>query len=358
MQGLHNNGAPFGMKKNADKILVPDEAEIAGLQLAFTLYATDQYSDNDIAIILNEYGYKTKRGRPFSKDTVRDMLQNQVYLGKVSYQQCLRTPDGTRTWTAPVQWFDGQHETVIEEELFNRCQEVREKRAHHHLPTVKYNPYLLRDLVYCYDCCCNRPTTPTFRSYGKMRPQAYDKKKYKCYRCLAHELGYQCEQGLVKTAILDKQIFEILQQLSPPAHWRQMITKSIGEMLGEKDVQQRLEDIRAIIKRMDSRWDLGFITDEQEYIQQRINLQEELKNLAPVDTNELERAIDLLDNFITYWERCGDDVEAQSKLLKQILARAYVKGRSIVAITLKPNCHLVLGADRSKSTEYTFDPFL
>ncbi|MCE7983033.1 MAG: recombinase family protein [Caldilinea sp. CFX5] len=357
-QGLHNNGAPFGMIKNKDKVLIPHEEEIVGLRLAFTLYATDEYSDNDIALILNEQGYKTKRGRPFSKDTVRDMLQNQIYLGKVSYQACLRTADGARTWTAPVEWFDGQHEAVIDEELFNHCQEVREKRARHHLPTIKYNPYLLRNLVYCYDCCCNRPSTPTFRSYGKMRPQAYDKKGYKCYRCLAHELGYQCKQGLVKTEILDKQVIEVLLQLKPPTHWRQTIAKSISALLGENDVKKRLEDIRSVIKRMDSRWDLGFITDEEEYIQQRMKLQQELENLDPVNTNELERAIDLLDNFTLYWEQCGDDVEAQSKLLKQILERVYVKGKSVVAITLKPNCHLVLGDDRDKSTEYTFDPFL
>ncbi len=191
-----------------------------------------------------------------------------------------------------------------------------------------------------------------------MRPQAYDKKGYKCYRCLAHELGYQCKQGLVKTEILDKQVIEVLLQLKPPTHWHQTIAKSIGALLGENDVKKRLEDIRSVIKRMDSRWDLGFITDEEEYIQQRMKLQQELENLAPVNTNELERAVDLLDNFTLYWEECGYDVEAQSKLLKQILERVYVKGKNVVAITLKPNCHLVLGDDRDKSTEYTFDPFL
>jgi len=48
-QGKHNNGAPFGYKKNKDKILVPDEIEAQGLLLAFEKYATDEYSDNDIA---------------------------------------------------------------------------------------------------------------------------------------------------------------------------------------------------------------------------------------------------------------------------------------------------------------------
>ena len=83
LQGLHNNSAPFGMKKNESKVLVPDEIEFPGLKLAFELYASDEYSDTDIALILNQHGFRTNRGRLFSKDTVRAILQNPIYLGKV-----------------------------------------------------------------------------------------------------------------------------------------------------------------------------------------------------------------------------------------------------------------------------------
>ena len=101
IQGLHNNSAPFGTKKNDEKILVRDEKEYPGLLLAFESYATDNYSDNDVGILLNEKGYKTKTGRPFSKDTVRDMLQNQTYLGKVKYQKYQSRSDGSRSYDAP-----------------------------------------------------------------------------------------------------------------------------------------------------------------------------------------------------------------------------------------------------------------
>ena len=39
-QGKHNNRAPFGMKKNKDKILIPDEDELPGLLMAYEKYAT------------------------------------------------------------------------------------------------------------------------------------------------------------------------------------------------------------------------------------------------------------------------------------------------------------------------------
>ena len=44
-QGKHNNRPPFGMRKNEDKVLVPDEKELPGLLLAFNSYATGKYSD-------------------------------------------------------------------------------------------------------------------------------------------------------------------------------------------------------------------------------------------------------------------------------------------------------------------------
>jgi len=357
-QGLHNNIAPFGMKKNEEKILVPDEKEIAGLKLAFELYATDQYSDNDIAVILNKQGYRTKRGRYFSKDTVRDFLQNEIYLGKVSYQPYVRNPDNTRSRTTPTHWFEGKHEPVISEELYRHCQEVRIKRAHHHQPTIKYNPYLLRDIVYCYRCCLNHPTEKTFPSYGKMRPQSRKDRNKQFYRCRATELGYTCEQKGVYSEVLDDQVVSILMQLKPPPYWRETITTSIGALLGEKDLEKRLNEIRDIIRRMDQRWDLGFFSDEQEYLQQRIKLQQELEQLTPIDNNELERAADMLANFTTFWQKCGKDVEAQHKLIKQIVERVYVEGDKVVAMTLKSNCHLVLGHKINEPTEYSVDPFM
>lgn len=108
----------------------------------------------------------------------------------------------------------------------------------------------------------------------------------------------------------------------------------------------------------DTRWDHGFFTDENEYLQKRIALQQELEKLTPVENSDLERAADLLDNFSDYFKKCGDDVDAQSALVNQIVERVYVQDRNVVAVTLKSNCHLVLGHNTNGPTEYSADPFL
>ncbi len=357
-QGKHNNGAPFGYKKDKDKILVADELEAPGLQFAFDQFATGQYSDTDIAVLLNNRGYKTKKGRPFSKDTIRAILQNPTYLGKIKYQQVQRNADGSRNQAGPVEWFEGQHDPLVSDELFQKCLALREKRAHHRQPTIKYNSYLLRDIVYCYRCCTNHPAEKTFRTYGKMRAQTRRDRDVRFYRCRATELGYSCLQKGVYAETLDAQVLHILRCLKPPKLWRETITKSIGEVLGEQDLEKRLAEIREVIQRMDQRWDLGFITNEQDYIRQRLELQQELEKLIPVDNNDLEQAADLIQNFGQHWQACGEDAEAQHELVKRIVERVYIQDEEVVAMTLKSNCHLVLGHNVNGPTEYTVDPFL
>ena len=109
---------------------------------------------------------------------------------------------------------------------------------------------------------------------------------------------------------------------------------------------------------MDARWDHGFITSEDEYVQQRIRLQMELEQLTPVTDNELEQAADLLANFEKHWERLAGNDEAQHDLVKLIVDRVYVQDKSVVAMTLHSNYHLVLNHKANGPTEFSVDPLV
>src|SRR5829696_7510213 len=103
-QGLFNGALPFGLKKNADGVPVPDPTTYPGLLLAFEA-AAKGVSDREVAMLLNERGYRTtgNRGRnPCTKDTVRPMLQNRFYLGLL--------PDGEGGWVP------GAHQAVLDED--------------------------------------------------------------------------------------------------------------------------------------------------------------------------------------------------------------------------------------------------
>jgi site-specific DNA recombinase len=84
-QGLYNGLLPFGAMKGPDGVPIPNPDTYLGLVMAYEL-AAQGGTDNEIAVALNASGCRTagNRGnRPFTKDTVRDMLRNRFYLGEL-----------------------------------------------------------------------------------------------------------------------------------------------------------------------------------------------------------------------------------------------------------------------------------
>ncbi|MEM7163588.1 MAG: recombinase family protein [Bacteroidota bacterium] len=359
IQGYHNNRPPFGYDKDAEKRLVLNEHEATGLRMAFEAYAEGDYSDNEIAILLNKHGYKSKTGRPFSKDTVRDILRSRTYLGKIKYQRYTKGSNGKRSFSAPIEWFDGQHEAIIDEELFEKCLQVRAKRVKHRKTTFQKNPYLLQNLVYCHKCFSNPPDSITFPKYGKMKLHTQSKKsgtRHRYYRCRASQLGYECEQKSARADVVENQVVSALMSLKPDPNWRSELDKSMALVLGEENLIEKLTAIKERIKRMDTRWDNGFISDEGEYIQQRLQLQMEYEQLAPVPDVEFEQTAELMNNFKTHWDRLNGDSEAQQDLIKLIVEKVYIDGDQVHAITMRSNCHIVLGHKINGPTSVEIDP--
>jgi site-specific DNA recombinase len=356
-QGLHNNQAPFGYIKNKEKVLIRCEKEVVGLLMAFEAYATGNYSDHDVAQLLNDQGYRTKPGRPFSKDTIRLILQNQIYLGKIKYPPYKRNADRSRSRSAPIEWFDGQHEALISLDLFDQCQQVRASRVVHKQAKPRYNPYLLRDLIYCYECCNNIPTDYSFPAFGKLRSQS-QKDGYRYYRCRAKDFNRKCNQKAVRCETIDEQVLKALMNLTPPLEWRKHISQAMSDILGEQNLEERLNEIRSSIERMDFRWDQGFITDKMDYLEKRVQLQQQLEQLTPIPDDDLAKAADMLTNFSKYWEACKSDVEQQHRLIKLIVERVYVEGKVVVAMTLKADYHIVLGHKQNEPTEVSADSSL
>jgi site-specific DNA recombinase len=130
LQGYHNGTVPWGyVSERIDKrkvgVIDPERAPVV-LEM-YIMYSTGKYSDMDIANWLNAQGYRTSRNHPFGKDTVRDMLCNPYYMGKIRYREMSVRP--MESATAPHRRvYRGQHEPTISEELWQQCQAVRASR--------------------------------------------------------------------------------------------------------------------------------------------------------------------------------------------------------------------------------------
>jgi hypothetical protein len=154
------------------------------LRMAFDLAAQGK-SDREIAQALNIAGCRTTGthgSRPFSKDTVKDMLTNRFYIGYI--------PDGNGGW------INGKHEPMINEELFNAAQRARERRCRvRNTINVKARTYSLSGLMRSAKC----GSKMRIQQNPKGEPRVYCAGRAQAYAIIvAREYGIPCVGGTLK----------------------------------------------------------------------------------------------------------------------------------------------------------------
>ena len=329
--------------------IVPRIAAI--VRRAFRLYATGEYSHQNIAQWMNERAeiQKLRQGKvPVGKEMVRDMLQNRTYLGYVPYAETIYSGslgEGKSSSRRRKQWFEGKHEGFISDDLFNICQDVRqEARRISHSP-AQIRTYVLHDRVYCSRCISSKPTNLIDRNYGKMRPGWDHRRDRGHYRCIARDRGYkECEQGYITSELVNEQVIKALSTLKIPDGFQERVETAIRNKVEHAAALERMSAIEEIVQRIDFSWEQGYLSP-QEYIQKRERLQKEIESLKPVDYDALIEAADLLENFSTYWDACEEmnaPLDARKQLLSRIVDKVFVYDDRVVGIALHGDYGVVL----------------
>jgi site-specific DNA recombinase len=139
--------------ENSKKIFVVDEKTAPLVRRIFQMYA-DGMNVTQITNQLNAEGYKTSRGVPFNKNSLRTMLQNKRYIGIYTYKG---------------KEYPGKIPQIISDELFNKVTEIMNKNRK--APAIKKakEEYLLTLKLFCGYCkemmTGNKGTSKTKKSY-------------------------------------------------------------------------------------------------------------------------------------------------------------------------------------------------
>lgn len=120
-----------------------------------------------IAANLNNNGFRTRRGNLFENRTVRYILSNPVYIGKIRWTLTEAKKDFSDKDTIIA---DGKHTPIIDIEIWNAAQKKLSE-----MPKSKYmrekaiaTPFMLQGLVRCSNC-------------GATLCQAHKGKSLQCY---------------------------------------------------------------------------------------------------------------------------------------------------------------------------------
>lgn len=166
--------APFGYDKTiitVDKkkchTLKINEAEADIVRMVFDLYVNQNLGPTTIARKLNELGIKPRKSDLWNHETIKSMITNEHYIGKVrwNWRQTINVvEDGViNKKTHRVEEYlvyDGKHEAIISDELFYAVKERQGKN-----PKVKPKVKLRNPLAGLLICKCGK--TMSYRTYTK-----------------------------------------------------------------------------------------------------------------------------------------------------------------------------------------------
>ena len=296
-QGYHNGAVPWGyvsQLRGNRKVGVPDPEKAPVVVEMFERYATGAYSDQQIAEWLNEQGFRTSRDHPFGKDTVRDMLCNAYYVGKIRYRGMTVRPKGVSFRSTPPRVSEGKHEAIISEDLWRRAQAVRASRrvsVKSIKKTVRIN--LLQGLVVCSYC-------------GRRLRIQTPKNCPTYYREESHLRGYHdCPYigQSVRAELIDAQVAELIQSIHLPENWEPIVRQMLDNQTERADPDAERKEIRGMLRLMRENFERGLYEGEEYQYWQRVGgLKEKLALLERVPEPALNRAARTLLDLRETWE--------------------------------------------------------
>jgi len=155
--------APYGFKKITVKdgkkdcpTLIEDPETANVVRMAFDMYVNKDMGRTSICYALDDMGIKPPKGERWSPGYLKDMLENIHYIGKVKWnwrKTVTIVEEGEIINTRPKAKigeflvFEGRHEGIIPEELFQAAQD-KQGRNYRAKPTTKVrNPFA--GLIFC-----------------------------------------------------------------------------------------------------------------------------------------------------------------------------------------------------------------
>lgn len=152
LKGLHNGGlAPLGFNVNSDQTYSINEVEAQAVRIIFDMYANG-YGYMLICNHLNKNGYKTKKGKPFSRNSIYEILRNEKYLGRYVFNKRLSRKTGNHIYKNDdeITRIDNVLPRIISDELWDRVKSMMDTKIKPRMNATR--TYLLTGKLECGLC--------------------------------------------------------------------------------------------------------------------------------------------------------------------------------------------------------------
>jgi site-specific DNA recombinase len=242
---------PCGYQRHPDtQVLRVVEAESPIIRAIFSAYTDERIGSRAIAHRLNERGYRTVVGGPWSGHQVLRVLANRVYIGEISF----------RDVTVP-----NAHEPIIDPDTFELAQQILSARGDDHSRRASNSSdYLFTGKLRCPDCGkAMIGTAANGRS-----------KRYRYYSCFARvRYGNQeCSTPRLSADELDRAVLASMRDYyanrtdliaNAVDEARQVYTAGHAERIKERDmIDAELVKANTAVERYFTAFENGTMTEE------------------------------------------------------------------------------------------------
>lgn len=164
------------------------------VRMIFDMYVNQDMGRTNICHRLDELGIKPPKGEHWSPAAMKDMLENVHYIGKVKWNwrktitivedsEILQTRPKAKIGEFLI--YEGRHDGIIPEELFNAAQEKQGRNHRAKAKTKVRNP--LAGLLFCH--CGRAMSLRTYKKQGAPQRLLCDGQTYcKTGSCLYDEM--------------------------------------------------------------------------------------------------------------------------------------------------------------------------
>jgi len=203
LRGGYQSNPPLGYRMNKEtKIAYVIQAEAELVRRIYNEYAYKGKSFLEIARGVNILGYSTRRDRAFEQRTIRYILENPFYIGKVRWN---RQNHSAHTIKDKSEWIiaDAPHERIIEDELFNLVQEqIKGRTQPYKSRATSFTNHWLVGIVRCSAC----GHTLLACSKGKQDGFFY-------FQCGSYNKGSCNVSHAINSSILEKNVINAFEKV-------------------------------------------------------------------------------------------------------------------------------------------------
>lgn len=258
---------PSEGRKRKDTKLVINEKEAMTVRRIFELYSKGHGYKATVNKV-NKEGHKSKRGNYFSTASIKEILKNPVYIGKIRYNVRQDWNEKRRKNINPNPVFvDGEHDSIIDIETWEKVQVILKDRSKTH-NRVYDSEFPLTGLLKCPVCGASMTIT---RSYNERKDGSKNILEY--YSCgnWKNKGTAVCNSNSIRAEVADNVVINKLietvnnelilkkvinninknksSKLKPKIDEMNLVNKEIDKLNGKKNSSIELFEDGILIKR-------------------------------------------------------------------------------------------------------------